>query len=98
MLQTPLQLYHLHHSGAEEGPRDMFLGPIMGPCFLLGDDHILTCVGIQSTEELNRRLEMICGFYPVALSLPLGTKPGEGVLGTEGVGVPEARARPSVQV
>lgn len=74
----------------------MFLGPILSPCFLLGDDHILTCVGIQSAEELNRRLEMICGFYPVSLSLPLGTKPGEGVLGTEGVGVPEAGARPTM--
>lgn len=76
----------------------MFLGPTMGPCFLLGDDHILTCVGIQSTEELSRRLEMICGFYPVSLSLPLGTKPGEGFLGTEGVGVPKSGTRPSVQV
>lgn len=68
----------------------------LGPCFLPGDDHILTCVGIQSTEELNRRLEMICGFFPVFLSLPLGTKPGEGVLGREGVGAPEAGARPIV--
>lgn len=51
-----------------------------GPCFLPGDDRILTCVGIQSTEELNRRLGVICGFFPVSLSLPLGTKPGEGVL------------------
>lgn len=88
----PLQLYHLYHNGAIGGaPRDMFLEP----CFLPGNDRILACVGIQSTEKLNR-LEMICGFSPVSLSLALGTKPGEGVLRREGVGAHKAGTRPSV--
>lgn len=44
-----------------------------------------TYVRIQSTEELDRGLEVIWGFYLVSLPLPLGTKPGEDVL-RKGIG------------